>query len=130
MIYFKARKFQPTDLMDKAIEYLETEPGKNFGKIKLKDADRVSKINSKAMVLISFIRNESGYYQIQVQDKELYPYTEKLLSTVFRMRVTGADKSKRIFTAETDHLGVTLSIIDVLREKYDLSVVIDGGKTL
>ena len=111
--------------MPEAIEYLKKEEGKPFNIITPDEADRVSRINSKAMVLVSFVKNEYGYYQIQVQDKELYNYTQKLLRDIFRMRITDIDKKNRIVTAECDHKGVILAIIDVIREKYNLSVVVD-----
>ena len=108
--------------MPDAIEYLRKQ-GIRPNIITPEESDNVSKVNSKAMVLVSFIRNESGYYQIQVQDKELYNYTQKLIKDIFRMRITDINKEKRIITAETDHLGVALDIIEVLGMKYNLSVV-------
>lgn len=61
--------------MPDAIEYLKKQ-GLRPNIITPEQADSVSRVNSKAMVLVSFIKNESGYYQIQVQDKELYNYTQ------------------------------------------------------
>lgn len=122
MITFRKKKQLIQDLMPDAIEYLKKQ-GIRPNIITPEQSDEVSKVNSKAMVLVSFIKNESGYYQIQVQDKELYNYTQKLIKDIFRMRVTDIDKSKRIITAETDHLGVALDIIEVLGIKYNLSVV-------
>ena len=75
------------------------------------------------MVLVSFIKNENGYYQIQVQDKQLYNYTQKLLRDIFRMRITDVNKQTRVVTAECDHLGIALDIIEILAEKYTLSIV-------
>lgn len=125
MISFRKKQSQVQDLMPQAIEHLKKTEGKSFNIITPEEADRVSRINSKAMVLVSFIKNEYGYYQIQVQDKELYNYTQKLLRDIFRMRITDIDKEHRIVTAECDHLGVALAIIDVIREKYNLSVVVN-----
>ena len=70
MIEFRRRKTLVENLMPKAIDYLKKE-GIPYNTITPEDADRVSKVNSRAMVLVSFIRNENGYYQIQVQDKAL-----------------------------------------------------------
>ena len=128
MISFRKKQSLVRDLMPEAIEYLNKTEGKPFSIIKPEEADRVSRVNSKAMVLVSFVKNEYGYYQIQVQDKELYNYTQKLLRDIFRMRITGIDREKRIVTAECDHLGIALSIIDVIREKYNLSVVVSKKK--
>lgn len=108
--------------MPQALEYLGKQ-GIRPNIITPDQADSVSRVNSKAMVLVSFIQNEAGYYQIQVQDKELYNYTQKLIRDIFQMRITEIDKKTRIITAETDHLGVALDIIEVLGVKYNLSVV-------
>ena len=77
------------------------------------------------MVLVSFIRNESGFYQIQLQDKELYSYTQKLVRDILMMRITDIDKKNRIITAETDHLGRALDSIEILGLKYNLSIVME-----
>lgn len=122
MIQFRQKKYLVQDLMPDAIEYLRKQ-GIRPNIITPEESDSVSKVNSRAMVLVSFIRNESGYYQIQVQDKELYNYTQKLIKDIFRMRITDINKERRIITAETDHLGVALDIIEVLGMKYNLSVV-------
>lgn len=109
-------------MMPKAMEYLE---GENipFNRIKKDDADRVSSVNSKAMVLVSFIRDEQGRYEIQVQDKKLYNYTVKLLKDIFRMDIKNIDEKNRIITATCDYEGVILDIIDILGRKYNLSLV-------
>ena len=122
MINFRQKKYIIQNLMPDAIEYLRKQ-GTKTNIISPEESDSVSRVNSKAMVLVSFIKNESGYYQIQVQDKELYNYTQKLIKDLFQMRITDIDKSRRIITAETDHLGVALDIIEVLGVKYNLSVV-------
>ena len=123
MIEFRKKK--PQDLMPVAMEYLNNE-GIPFTIIAPEDANKVSKVNSKAMVLVSFIQNENGYYQIQVQDKELYNYTQKLLKDKFHMRITNIDKTNRVITAEPEinALGVILDYIDILGRKYNLSVVV------
>lgn len=128
MISFRAKKCIVQDLMPEAIEYLNNTEGKNFNIITPDKADEVSRKNSKAMVLVSFVKNENGFYQIQVQDKELYNYTQKLLRDYCRMRITNIDKDNRIVTAECDHKGIALNIIDILRVKYDFSVVFDEKK--
>lgn len=108
--------------MPDAIKYLKKQ-GLRPNIITPEQADSVSRVNSKAMVLVSFIKNESGYYQIQVQDKELYNYTQKLIKDIFRMRITDINKETRVITAETDHLGIAFDIIEILATKYNLSVV-------
>lgn len=122
MINFRQKKYIIQNLIPDAIEYLRKQ-GIKPNIISPEESDSISRVNSKAMVLVSFIKNESGYYQIQVQDKELYNYTQKLIKDLFQMRITDIDKSRRIITAETDHLGVALDIIEVLGVKYNLSVV-------
>jgi hypothetical protein len=122
MINFRKKKYLIQNLMPDAIEYLKKQ-GLRPNIITPEQADSVSRVNSKAMVLVSFIKNESGYYQIQVQDKELYNYTQKLIKDIFRMRITDINKETRIITAETDHLGIAFDIIEILATKYNLSVV-------
>lgn len=122
MINFRKKKYLIQNLMPDAIEYLKKQ-GLRPNIITPEQADSVSRVNSKAMVLVSFIKNESGYYQIQVQDKELYSYTQKLIKDIFRMRITDINKETRVITAETDHLGIAFDIIEILATKYNLSVV-------
>jgi hypothetical protein len=122
MINFRKKKYLIQNLMPDAIEYLKKQ-GLRPNIITPEQADNVSRVNSKAMVLVSFIKNESGYYQIQVQDKELYNYTQKLIKDIFRMRITDINKETRVITAETDHLGIAFDIIEILATKYNLSVV-------
>lgn len=123
MITFR-KKHLVQDLMSDALDYLQKQ-GMRPNIITPDQADSVSKVNSKAMVLVSFVKNESGYYQIQLQDKELYNYTQKLVRDIFRMRITDIDKKTRVITAETDHLGVALDIIEILAAKYNLSIVME-----
>lgn len=122
MIEFRKKKSLLQDLMPEAMDHLKKE-GIPFNVITPEKADEVSRINSKAMVLVSFVKNENGYYQIQVQDKELYNYTQKLIKDIFRMRITDIDRKTRVITAECDHLGIALDIIDILGCKYTLSIV-------
>ncbi len=122
MITFRQKKTLVQDLMPEAIQYLK-DNGIDVKIITPKEADAVSRVNSKAMVLVSFKKNELGYYQIQVQDKELYNYTQKLIRDILRMRITNIDREHRVITAECDHKGIALDIIEVLAKKYDLSVV-------
>ena len=98
MINFRKKKYLVQNLIPDALEYLKKQ-GLRPNIISRDEADEVSKVNSKAMVLISFTKNEYGYYEIQVQDKELYNYTQKLIRDIFRMRITNIDKEHRIITA-------------------------------
>lgn len=123
MISFRKKQIIQ-DLRTEALEYLKGQ-GIRPNIISPEEANEVSKVNSKAMVLTSFIKNEQGYYQITVKDKELYNYTQKLIGEIFRMRILNIDKPNREITAETDHLGVALDIIEVLSRKYNLSIVIE-----
>jgi hypothetical protein len=125
MITFK-KKTLTKDLMPKAIEQLKKE-GISYKSISPEQADASSKVNSKAMVLMSFIQNERGFYQIVVKDKEFYSYTRKLLSNpeYCNMRIIDENRKERTLTAEADHLGKALDVIEVLGIKYDLSIVED-----
>jgi hypothetical protein len=122
MIEFR-KKSLIQDLMSEAVEYLKKEKVK-FNTITEDQADQVSRVNSKAMVLRSFIRNENGMYQISVQDKELYKYTQKLIRDIFQMRIIDIDTKNRIITAERPEKGIVLDIIEILGVKYNLSVVL------
>lgn len=122
MIEFRKKKSVIQDLIPEAMDNLR-KIGVPFNSIKLDQADSVSRVNSKAMVLRSFIKNDNGYYEMKVQDKELYNYTQKLIREKFQMRITDIDKKDRIITAECDHLGIALDIIEILGRKYNLSIV-------
>ena len=122
MIEFR-KKSLIQDLMSEAVEYLKKEKVR-FNTITEDQADQVSRVNSKAMVLRSFIRNENGMYQISVQDKELYKYTQKLIRDIFQMRIVDIDTKNRIITAERPEKGIVLDIIEILGVKYNLSVVL------
>ena len=110
--------------MPQAIEHM-TKEGVPFKLIAPEQADAASKLNSRSMVLMSFIKNESGFYQITVKDKEFYNYTRKFLTDpeFCRMRLIDESKKDRTFTVETDHLGIVLDVIEVLGIKYNLSIV-------
>lgn len=124
MVNFRKKKYLIQNLMPDALEYLKKQ-GIRPNIISPEQADSVSKVNSKAMVLVSFIRNEAGYYEIKLQDKELYSYTQKLVRDIFMMRITNVDKKSRTITAETDHLGKALDGIEILGLKYNLSIVME-----
>ena len=122
MIEFRKKKSVIQDLVPEAMDNLR-KIGVPFNSIKLEQADSVSRVNSRAMVLRSFIKNDNGYYEMKVQDKELYNYTQKLIKEKFQMRITDIDRKDRIITAECDHLGIALDIIEILGRKYNLSIV-------
>ncbi len=122
MIEFRKKKSVIQDLVPEAMDNLR-KIGVPFNSIKLEQADSVSRVNSKAMVLRSFIKNDNGYYEMKLQDKELYNYTQKLIREKFQMRITDIDRKDRIITAECDHLGIALDIIEILGKKYTLSIV-------
>lgn len=122
MIEFRQKKYLIQDLMPEAIDRLRHE-GIPFNTITPERSDEVSRVNSRAMVLVSFIRNERGYPQIQIKDKELGRYTKKLVEDIFRMRILDLDKRTRTLTAECDHKGIALDFIEILGYKYNLSIV-------
>ena len=109
-------------MISEAIEHLK-ETGQDPKIIRPEEADAVSKVNSRAMVLTEFARNTSGKYQIGLQDKELYGYTQKLVRDIFGMKILSVDRKTRTVTAETDNLGIALDIIEILGLKYNLSIV-------
>ena len=122
MVTFKEKKSLVVDMMPEAVTYLKNEKIL-FNSITPEQADEASKVNSKAMVLMSFVKNDSGYFEITVKDKEFYRYTQTLLKETFRARVTDLNKDERTVTAEVDHFGHALDIIEILALKYNLSIV-------
>ena len=121
MIKFRPKQ-KASNLMDEAKKYLDDE-GITYDSITPKEADQVSRKNSKAMVLMEFVQNDSGYYQIKVKDKEFYSWTRKLLGDLCSMRIIDTNQRERTVTAETDHLGIALDVISLLGTKYNLSIV-------
>jgi len=125
MIKFRQKTLE-TSLIPEAIEQLKKE-GVDFTLISPEQADATSKVNSKSMVLMSFIKNSKGFYQITVKDKEFYSYTQKFLggAEYCRMRIIDTNRKERTVTAETDKLGIALDVIEILGIKYNLSIVED-----
>ena len=69
MINFKPKHQKEEDLMPEALRYLK-ECGQKPVTIKVEDADKVSRVNSKAMVLREFKKNSDGNFQISLQDED------------------------------------------------------------
>ena len=122
MITFRYKKQKPVNLIQDALNYLEKKDVP-FTVIKEKDADIFSQKSAKSIVLRQFIQNEFGLYQIKIQDKKLYSWTEKMISDIFRMDITEIDEESRIITAVSEHEGHVLDVIEVLGLKYNLSIV-------
>ena len=122
MIKFRYKKQKPINLVQRAIDYLETR-NVPFSVIKEKDADIVSQRNSKSIVLIEFIQNEYGLFQIKIQDKKLYSWTEKMISEIFKMEIVEINEDSRTITATSEHEGHVLDVIEILGLKYSLSIV-------
>ena len=122
MIEFRQRKYLEQDLMPEAIEYLKKQ-GTPFTLITPDKAEEASRVNSKSLVLLSFKRNASGYYEIKVKDKEFYRYNRKLLGEFCRLRITDENEKERTITAEEDYKGRILGTIDLLGWEKTLSIV-------
>lgn len=123
MINFKPRHQEIENLMPEVIEHLKAS-GQTPNIISIDQADSVSRVNSRAMVLREFIKNSNGNYQITLQDKELYHYTQKLVGDIFKMKILEMNKKNRTITAETGSKGIALDIIEILGLKYKLSIVL------
>lgn len=124
MITFRKKSVEQ-DMMPEAIKALE-EAGTDYNIIKPEEASKVSKTNSKALVLTSFMQTDKGAYQLKFQSKEIYRYVQDtLLRDTFRMRIIDVDKANKIITAETDHLGIALDILELisLNPHFNLSLV-------
>lgn len=122
MITFRPKKYIPKDLIPDVIDYL-TKKGIRPNLITAGEADYVSKVNSRAMVITKFLQNERGKFEIEVQEKEGYRYTRKLFEDIYKMKILNVDKENRKLSAETDYLGKTLEMISILGRKYNLSIV-------
>lgn len=116
MIEFRQKRNLEQDLMPEALEYLDKK-GIEYTIIAPNKADEASRKNSKALVLMYFKLNTSGYYEIQIKDKECYRYNRKLLEVYCGMRITDVNEKERTITAEADHKGVVLSVIEVIALK-------------
>lgn len=116
MIEFRQRKNLEEDLMPEALKYLKNEDI-DYSIITPDKADEVSRKNSKALVLMHFKHNTSGYYEIQIKDKECYKYNRKLLGDYCGLRITDVNEKERTITAEADHKGLVLSVIEILARK-------------
>ena len=126
MITFRQGKQVIQNLMPEAVEHLE-KSGVRPNLISPEDIDDVAKSNSRAIVLSEFISNENGYYQIKLQSKQYYRWTEKMISDIFKMRILDIDHKKGTITAETNYKGIALEVIEILgknKKKYNLSVVL------
>lgn len=122
MITFRPKVYVQKDLIPEAIEYL-TSKGVRPNLITAEEADEVSKVNSRSMVLTKFIQNERGKFEIEVQEKEGYRYTQKLFEEIYKMKILNVDKKNRKLCAENDYLGKALDAILILGRKYNLSIV-------
>lgn len=125
MITFKPKTYIQKDLIPEVIEFL-TKKGIRPNLISAEDADEVSKVNSRSMVITRFLQKTSGKYELEVQDKEGYRYTRKLFEDIYKMKILSFDKKNRKLCAETDYLGKTLDMISILGRKYNLSIVVSN----
>ena len=100
MIAFRAKTLVEENLIPLAMEELDKREV-SYNKIKKSEADKVSKKNSKALILRSFKKNKMGYFVVQFQSKEVYNYVKKLITKTFRLRITDVDEKNRIITTIT-----------------------------
>ena len=121
MITFKPKKYKEKNLIPEAMEHL-SKMRIPFSEITKKEADEISKINSKSMVLCEFIQDEEGKFKITVQEKEGYRYTAKLLKNCGMKNITQDEKTRKT-TATIDYLGKALGVIEVLSLHYNLSII-------
>lgn len=126
MIKFREKPSSDQDLIGEVIDHLKKD-GQSINTIEENEAESISKVNSKSLVLYSFKRITNGYYQIKVMDKTAGRYIQKLIEDILRFRITDIDSQNRIITAETKYIGVALDAIDILGRKYNLYIVIKGN---
>lgn len=111
------------DLTNEVLDHLKDD-GQLPNIINESEADSTSKLSSKSLVLYSFIRNESGLYELKLMDKQLYSFNTTKLPDRFGLRVINIDKDNRIITLESEYKGRVLDAIDVMGRMYKLSVVV------
>ena len=121
MISFRQKVIEK-DLLSEIPKYLKNKKIP-YTMIKKREANKVSQINSKAMVIRSYKSDSSGKYRIEIQDKALYRYTQKLVEEIFGMKITDIDQKNRVITAETSSEGLMMDFIELLGLKYNLSIV-------
>lgn len=123
MIKFREKKYMIQDLTNEVLDHLK-DNGQLPNIINESEADSTSKLSSKSLVLYSFIRNESGLYELKLMDKQLYSFNTTKLPDRFGLRVINIDKDNRIITLESEYKGRVLDAIDVMGRMYKLSVVV------
>lgn len=123
MIRFRERRYEEVDIVPEVLSHLK-EDGQNPQTIREEDADRVSQVNSKSLVLYKAFLNLDNKYEIQVMDKELYRFTVKLLEEKLGLIITNIDEDKRIISAVDKYKGKVLNAIDILGRRYNLSIVV------
>lgn len=121
MITFKPKKYKEKDLIPEAINHLE-KVRIPFTEISKDEANEISKVNSKSMVLWEFKQDSEGKFMITVQEKEGYRYTAKLLGNC-GMKQIETDSKTRKTTAKIDYLGKALGVLEVLGLHYNLSII-------
>ena len=123
MIRFRERRYEEVDIVPEVLSHLK-EDGQNPQTIREEDADRVSQVNSKSLVLYKAFLNLDNKYEIQVMDKELYRFTVKLLEEKLGLIITNIDEDKRTISAVDKYKGKVLNAIDILGRRYNLSIVV------
>ena len=123
MIRFRERRYEEVDIVPEVLSHLK-EDGQTPQTIREEDADKVSQVNSKSLVLYKAFLNLDNKYEIQVMDKELYRFTVKLLEEKLGLIITNIDEDKRIISAVDKYKGKVLNAIDILGRRYNLSIVV------
>lgn len=123
MIRFK-QKETSENITQEAIDHLSSE-GIPFELIDQKESDQKSKVNSKSLVLTSLEKTREGRYRMSVKDKGSYSYTKKFLTDrdYCGLKFVSQDPTTRETVVETDKRGVIMDVIEILGDKYRLSVV-------
>lgn len=122
MITFKPRVTIEKDLVPDAIADLKKH-NITYNLISKEEADYVSQVNSRAMVLNEFKQTKNGTFMITVQEKNGYKYTQKLLGEKCGMKIVEIIPRERKTIAEASHIGQALDAIEILGLHYNLSIV-------
>ena len=144
MIQFRQKTFSEYDAMRSLYVELLKKGDKNKWKVIDKDS-LIPVLRGNNVVIERFVISTSFAHRdryrlyLKIGAKAKLPDEVRLPERVYDKRLGNATLNfnmglfapgtkNRIVTAECDHKGVILAIIDVIREKYNLSVVVDKKK--
>lgn len=128
MIRFRPKSQVEINIIDDVLDYLDKDH-QMYKVIKSNDAEKIAGLNTKQMVLMYAKETTRGTFQIAIMDKnsvvagKVYPYTQKLLTSILGLKVVENNELPNILVAESDYKGKLLDAIDILARRYQLSII-------